>query len=183
MASCHLVPMISASPSEGRCSTQHPSMPFKVTCHQQNIAVAQIPALHTHYPSHPLFYLARAPKNNHPGHAPLLPIISLIYSHLSPTFPFLICLSSISAPLNCHCLPLSPLLFLSLDMFCCLFRLSSSLCLYLSIAHPCLLSSFLPLYSCPLCHMAKSLSLNSQPNLHYPTLSFHPLITHSAPLA
>lgn len=36
----------------------------------------------------PPIYLARASKNNHSGHAPLLPIISLIYPHLSLTFSF-----------------------------------------------------------------------------------------------
>lgn len=99
-------------------------------------------------------------------------------------------LSSISSPFNCLCLFLSPPLFcphcvlLSASSF--LFFPPCFLFLYLIIAH-----SFLPLSSLvslppsspPHGENVQSCSLKSQPNLHYPTSSFYPLITHSTLLA
>lgn len=100
----------------------------------------------------PLFYLARALKNNHPGHAPLLPIISLIYPDLSLRFSFLL---SVFFP---SCLPLIVCLLLSLPLFCscCVLPYASYVLFFL----PC----FLSLYLFPVClppillHMAKKKS-------------------------
>lgn len=80
------------------------------------------PSIHQPPLTAPPFYLARALKNNHPGHAPLLPIISPIYPHLSLCFPFLL---SVFLPSHlslivfvcscpCHCFALAVFLFLPL---------------------------------------------------------------------
>lgn len=91
MAPCQLVHSISASLSEAGVarSSHHSLLGRDVSsvkqCHRKD--PPQPPPLTCHLLC-PLFYLARALKNNHPGHAPLLPIISLIYPHLSLGFPF-----------------------------------------------------------------------------------------------
>lgn len=156
MASCAYDQYIS---KWGRCSSLQPSLPLKVMCHQRSSVIEKKnPPPLTYHLSRPLFYLARALKNNHPGHAPLLPIISLIYPHLSLRFPFLLSVFlSSRLPLivfvffcPCHCFALAvfcflPLLFLSFPP-CFLF-------LYLIIAH-----SFLTLSSLspgPLLHVVK----------------------------
>ena len=72
----------------GRCSMWQPSLPLKEMCHQRSGAIRTPPHSPTTLLRRP-FYLARARKNNHPGHAPLLPIISPIYPHLSLCFAFL----------------------------------------------------------------------------------------------
>lgn len=154
-------------------------------CHQRSSAIEKVPPPPlTYHLSRPLFNLARVLKNNHPGHAPLLPIISLIYPHLSLRFPFLLCLSSISSPFNCHC----PCHCFALSKFCFPSLLSCPSCLAFSSCVSLLLIPIFPSLPClfnrvPPLHMAKSCSLKSQPNLHYPTPSFYPLITHSTPLA
>lgn len=107
---------------------RQPSLPLKVMCQQQSTVIAgeKIP-LH----SRPPFYLARALKNNHPGHGPLLPIISLIYPHLSLHFPFSsLNRSSISSAFNCLC----PSCCFALAMFCFLLLFFFALFLYATIA-------------------------------------------------
>ncbi len=158
-------------------------------CHQRSGAIENNPPL-TYHLSRPLFYLARALKNNHPGHAPLLPIISLIYTHLSLYFHLLLCVFLPSSlPLivfvffcPCHCFALA--MYFSLFLLSCSPHLTLSSYISLLLipvlcSLPCLFHQLPPL------HMAKnaqSRSLKSQPNRYYPTPSFYPLITHSTPL-
>lgn len=161
-------------------------------CHRRSSAIRKNPPPLTYHLSRPPFYLARASKNNHPGHAPLLPIISLIYPHLSLRFPFLLSvflpsrLPLIVFVFFCprHCFALAVFCFLPL-LF--LFFPPYFPFLYLIISRSFSSTLFLvsspPLSSPPHGKNAQSRSLKSQPNLHYPTPSFYPLITHSTPLA
>lgn len=62
-------------------------------------AVPSVPPPLTYHHSLVLCYLAGALKNNHPGHAPLLPIISVIYTNLALHFPFVLSFSPSCLPL------------------------------------------------------------------------------------
>lgn len=169
----------------GRCFLRQPSPPLKVMCQQQSSVIGEKKKIPLH--SRPPFYLARALKNNHPGHGPLLPIISLIYPHLSLHFP-----SLLSIVLPSH-LSLIVFVFLcascfALVIFCFLLFLycfphlaisscMSSLSIYFSSTCVFMQSPLLPNVK-----NAQSHSLKPQPNLHYPAPSFYPLITCSTPL-
>lgn len=108
MASCHLVWWDNTSRSEA--GVPHGSHQRLLRRHVMSKAVpSRRISLHSSYAhSHLPFNLARALKNNHPGHAPLLPIISLIYPHLSLWFS---CPSLYPSPrlpcVNCLCRSLS----------------------------------------------------------------------------
>lgn len=169
---------------------QQPSLPLKVMCHQRSSAIKMTPPPSAHLPpltSSVLF--GKAPKNNHPGHAPLLPIISLIYPHLTLRVSFLLAVFlPFRLPLivivffcPCHCFAFFHVLL------CSFFLVPSTLLLSLPLSHYCSsLSSAHFLVSLTASYTPrgkKPFSLNSQPNLHYPTPSFYPLITHSTLLA
>lgn len=106
MASCDLRCQDNISLSEaGVCHCSHQT--FKVACHKFSCSIRKKhPPLLIHPYSHLPFNLARVLKNNHPGHAPLLPIISLIYPHLSLRFLVLLSILLILSSFNCLCRPL-----------------------------------------------------------------------------
>lgn len=145
-------------------------------CQQQSGAVGRKNSL-----SRPPFYLAGALRNNHPGHAPLLPIISLIYDTFVCASCFsLLHRSSILPHFNCLCLPWSPSLFCSRHVLLLTPALLFSLLIPFFYSLPCLFTRG-SLH--PNVKNAQGHSLKSQPNLHYPALSFYPLITYSTPFS
>lgn len=96
-------------------------------CHQRSSAIKMIPPSAHLPPLTSSVLFGKAPKNNHPGHAPLLPIIGLIYPHLTLRFSFLL---SVFLPFR---LPLIVIVFFcpchyfAFAMSCFLFLLSCSL--------------------------------------------------------
>lgn len=192
MASCHLVWMDDASPGEAgvpRCS-HHSLLRWRgvseAACRRPP-SEERIP-LRSPGASRALRSVWRGPWKTIIAAMHHCFPLSVPLSHL-PTFVFAFCLfpprclSSISSPFNCLCLLLSP------SMFC-----SGSALPLLPTLRFLLVSLFarslLTLSSYPfLLHHFLHVSGGKKPraalksNLHYPTPSFHPLITHSAPLA
>lgn len=153
MASCHRVCMVNTSSSEAGvpCGSHHRL--FRWCINSRAVPLDGKNPLH----SCPSFYLARALKNNHPGHGPLLPIISLIYAHLSLHFPFLL---SIVLPSR---LPL--IVFVFLCPFFCSGRVllfASSLLYFPPCSHSPCMSLLLILSSTLLCFYARSSSSKCQ---------------------
>lgn len=173
----------------GRCSLQQPSLPLKVMCHQWSSAIEKL-LIHSPSTSHVLCSICQGPWKTiiqamlhcFPLSVSFTHICLCVFLSCSPSFFHLVSRLIVFVFFcPCHCFALTTFCFPSRRSCSPRLAFSSYISLLLiPVFHSLPVSS--PASSPPHGKNAQSHSLKSQPNLHYPTPSFYPLITHSTPL-